>query len=61
STPRDYQPTLTYPQSRFSFSRLAEELHQQFADIASLRFAPGVDVVSGLNIPRLTSVKVNLQ
>lgn len=61
STPRDYQPTLTYPQSRFSFSRLAEELHQQFADIASLRFAPGVDIISGLDIPRLSSVKVNLQ
>lgn len=61
STPRDYQPTLTYPQSRFSFSRLAEELHLQFADIASLRFAPGEDIISGLNIPRLSSVKVNLQ
>lgn len=61
STPRDYQPTLTYPQSRFSFSRLAEELHQEFADIASLRFAPGVDIVSGLDIPRLSSVTVNLQ
>lgn len=61
STPRDYQPTLTYPQSRFSFSRLAEELHQRFADIASLRFTPGVDITSGLDIPRLTSLKVNLQ
>jgi uncharacterized phage protein gp47/JayE len=61
STPRDYRPTLTYPQSRFSFSRLAEELHQEFADIASLRFAPGVDIISGLDIPRLSSVKVNLQ
>lgn len=61
STPRDYQPTLTYPQSRFSFSRLAEELHQQFADIASLRFTPGVDITSGLDIPRLASLKVDVQ
>lgn len=61
STPRDYQPTLTYPQSRFSFSRLAEELHQQFADIASLRFTLGVDITSGLNIPRLASLKVDVQ
>lgn len=61
STPRDYQPTLTYPQSRFSFSRLAEELHQQFSDIASLQFTPGVDITSGLDIPRLTSLKVNVQ
>ena len=61
STPRDYQPTLTYPQSRFSISRHAEELHQQFADIASLRFTPGVDITSGLNIPRLASLKVDVQ
>lgn len=61
STPRDYQPTLTYPQSRFSFSRLAEELHQQFADIASLRFTPGVDITSGLDIPRLASLKVDVR
>jgi hypothetical protein len=38
STLSDYRPTLTLPQSRFSFSRLAEELHQTFADIQSLHF-----------------------
>lgn len=59
STTRDYQPTLTYPQSRFSFSRLTEELHGQFATIASLQF--GVeDIVSGLNIPRVGSLDVVL-
>lgn len=57
STASDYQPTLTYPQSRFSFSRLAEELHQQFPDLVSLQFT-NTDIVSQLNIPRIKSLKV---
>ncbi|WP_025111131.1 baseplate J/gp47 family protein [Pseudomonas sp. H1h] len=61
STATDYQPTLTYPQSRFSYSRLSEEIHQQFEDIASLRFLPGQDIISGLNIPRLGQLKVTAQ
>jgi uncharacterized phage protein gp47/JayE len=61
STATDYQPTLTYPQSRFSYSRLSEELHLQFAEIASLRFLPGQDIISGLNIPRLGQLKVTAQ
>lgn len=59
STASDYQPTLTYPQSRFSFSRLGEELHQQFAGIESLRFAND-DIVSEMAIPRLQSLVVVL-
>ena len=58
STSRDYQPTLTYPQSRFSFSRLTEELHQQFAGIEAVKFTPMVDIVSGLSIPRLENLTV---
>ncbi|QSB20615.1 baseplate J/gp47 family protein [Pseudomonas sp. 15A4] len=50
STPRDYQPTLTYPQSRFSFSRLMEELHGQFPQIQSLHI-DSPDIISGLDIP----------
>jgi len=57
STPRDFQPTLTYPQSRFSFSRLGEELHQQFPGIESLDFA-NADIVSELSIPRIQSLEV---
>ena len=53
----DYQPTLTYPQSRFSFSRLGEELHQQFAGIESLHFDNG-DIVSELTIPRIKTLQV---
>ena len=57
STVTDYQPTLTYPQSRFSFSRLGEELHQQFPSIDSLHF-DNADIVSELSIPRIKSLEV---
>ncbi|MNJ73837.1 hypothetical protein D3C77_706850 [compost metagenome] len=57
STASDYQPTLTYPQSRFSFSRLGEELHQTFPDLESLDFAND-DILSELNIPRIKSLEV---
>lgn len=59
STATDYQPTLTYPQSRFSFSRLGEELHQQFPGIESLHF-DNADIVSELSIPRINSLEVTL-
>ncbi len=59
STVSDYQPTLTYPQSRFSFSRLGEELHETFSGIESLKF-DNVDIVSQLTIPRLDAVQVVL-
>nr|WP_281438942.1 MULTISPECIES: baseplate J/gp47 family protein [Pseudomonas] len=59
STAGDYKPSLTYPQSRFSFSRLGEELHQQFAGIESLHF-DNADIVSELTIPRISSLQVVL-
>lgn len=59
STPSDYQPTLTYPQSRFSFSRLGEELHAQFPGIESLEFSDS-DILSELNIPRIKRLRVTL-
>ncbi len=58
STSKDYKPTLTYPQSRFSMSRLLEELHQEFADIESMRVVPVGDIISGLTIPRLKAFAV---
>ncbi|BAQ79806.1 baseplate J/gp47 family protein [Pseudomonas sp. St29] len=58
STSRDYKPTLTYPQSRFSFSRLTEELHRQFLDVESFRFSARIDLLSGLDIPRIKSLQV---
>ena len=57
STGSDYAPTLTWPQSRFSFSRLVEELHEQFPRIESMRFGND-DIVSALAIPRLQSLAV---
>ncbi|WP_338522412.1 baseplate J/gp47 family protein [Pseudomonas batumici] len=59
STASDYQPTLTFPQSRFSFSRLGEELHEQFPRIESLYF-DNTDIISDLNIPRIESLEVLL-
>lgn len=59
STDRDYAPTLTWPQSRFSFSRLTEELHEQFLGIDSLKFGND-DILSSLDIPRLQSLQVVL-
>ncbi|ARA80078.1 baseplate J/gp47 family protein [Pseudomonas ficuserectae] len=60
STQSDYTPTRTFPQARFSFSRLTEELHVQFPNISSLRFANS-DIVSALDIPRITTLGIALQ
>lgn len=57
STAQTYQPSLTYPNARFSFSRLTEELHAQFPRIASLRFATE-DIVSALAIPRIRTLSL---
>lgn len=56
----DYSPTKTYPFSRFSLSRLAQELHSQFPKLASVDFTQD-DVVSGLAIPRLQTLTVTEQ
>ena len=58
STGRDYTPTLTWPQSRFSFSRLVEELHEQFPGIESMKFGTD-DIISQLAIPRLQTLEVS--
>ena len=57
STGSDYAPTLTWPQSRFSFSRLVEELHEQFPSIESMKFGND-DIISALAVPRLRSLAV---
>ena len=51
--------TRTWPQSRFSLSQLGRELHQAFAEIKSLHFTE-LDIVSGLDIPRLSDLEVFL-
>ncbi|MFM5450711.1 baseplate J/gp47 family protein [Aeromonas veronii] len=56
----DYQAvTRTWPQSRFSLSQLGRELHQAFPEIESLHFTE-MDIVSGLEIPRLATIEVTL-
>jgi len=54
-----YSPTLTLPYARFSFSKLAEEIHLEFAQVHSISFSLG-DIVTGLWIPRLTSLTVTV-
>lgn len=51
--------TRTWPQSRFSLSQLGRELHSQFPQLKSLRFAEE-DILSGLAIPRLAQLVVTL-
>ncbi len=55
----DYLPevTQTWPFSRFSFSRLDYELHDNFPGIAALEWAQG-DIVSALAVPRLDTLTV---
>jgi uncharacterized phage protein gp47/JayE len=57
---QSYKPTLTYPYSRFSFSRLGEEIHAQFPEVHSVVFSLP-DIVTELWIPRLTSLTVTVQ
>ena len=53
----NYQVTKTKPASRFSFSRLGQELHKHFDGIDSLNWAQG-DIASANNVPRLTNLTV---
>lgn len=52
---QSYSPTLTLPWSKFSFSRLAQELHSQFPHLLSVNFA-NADIDSALEIPRINSL-----
>lgn len=54
-----YSPTLTYPYSRFSLSKLGQELHKQFADLHSVDFNRN-DIVSALNVPTLSALTINM-
>ncbi|MCG7499379.1 baseplate J/gp47 family protein [Vibrio sp. Of7-15] len=51
--------TRTYPASTFSFSKLTEEIHTPLnTDLLSVSFE-NADIVSALDVPRLTKVVVN--
>ena len=53
----NYNATRTEPFVRFSFSRLSQELHKQFAGIESLNWHQ-TDITSGNNVPRLTALTI---
>lgn len=50
----------TWPYSRFSFSQLGSELHELVTGIDSVEFSIK-DITSQLEVPRLTSLKVELK
>lgn len=55
-----YSMTKTLPLSRFSFSRLSDELHDALPDLASVEFHRGEDIVSTISLPRLDSLDISL-
>ncbi|EFG3452651.1 hypothetical protein BOY85_002200 [Escherichia coli] len=55
----DFDVKRTWPYSRFSFSQLGREIHRQFPQADSVEFSLK-DITSGLNVPRLNSLKVEL-
>lgn len=56
----DYDVKKTWPYARFSFSQLGREIHKMFPDTDSLEFSLK-DITSELSVPRLNSLKVDLQ
>ncbi|WP_213132230.1 baseplate J/gp47 family protein [Citrobacter sp. FP75] len=55
----DYDVEKTWPYSRFSFSKLGQALHRNFAVLDSVEFSL-TDIVSDLNVPRLNSLSLVL-
>lgn len=56
----DYDVKKTWPYARFSFSQLGREIHKTFPDTDSLEFSLK-DITSELSVPRLSSLRVDLQ
>ena len=56
----DYSPTVTNPVLRFSFSKLGQELHGQFAQIESLEF-DNADIINNLTVPRIQTLEVSIE
>ena len=52
--------TRSMPCTRFSFSKLGEELHEQLSDLKSVVFSIS-DIVPGLELPTLESLTVTLE
>ncbi|MCO7874820.1 baseplate J/gp47 family protein [Escherichia coli] len=56
----DYDVQKTWPYSRFSMSRLGEELHLHFPAIESVAFSLP-DIISDLDIPRLNQLTIEVE
>ena len=56
----NYSVTKTYPFSRFSWSKLGEEIHDRFNEIDSIIWGQ-TDIQSDLSIPRISSLTVSVQ
>ena len=54
-----YPVTKTHPYQRFSFSKLGEEIHEQFPEIKSIVWEQG-DIVNALNIPTIGTLNLTL-
>ncbi|MDY0204648.1 MAG: baseplate J/gp47 family protein [Desulfovibrio desulfuricans] len=55
-----YNMTTPLPQSRFSFSRLGDELHAALPDLKSVEFHRGEDIVSLLTLPVLERLDITM-
>ncbi|TID17668.1 phage protein [Avibacterium paragallinarum] len=56
----NYAVTKTYPHSRFSWSRLGEEIHEAQPSISSIIWGQQ-DILSDLAIPRIQSLTVSIE
>ena len=56
----NYTVTKNYPFSRFSWSKLGEEIHDRFNEIDSIVWGQA-DIKSELSIPRISSLTVSVQ
>lgn len=56
----NYSVTKTYPFSRFSWSKLGEEIHDRFNEIDSIVWGQK-DIQSDLSIPRISRLTVSVQ
>lgn len=56
----NYNVTKTYPFSRFSWSKLGEEIHDKFSEIDSIVWGQA-DIKNELSIPRISRLTVSVQ
>lgn len=56
----NYDVQKTWPFSRFSMSRLGEEIHDAFPDVESVVFSRS-DIISDLDVPRLSALEVEFE